>query len=151
MADISLAFIFCVYHIVGCVLLPVLEAEKRCSFSQVTCFPECLEQLKRASLTTCEFMLCRWGINYSMSLVPGCKPSAADISSLPQSHMELESKMGTRRPLEKDKSLQRDEWLGLLQKIRNTAVVVLGIICLQLPFELVYAHLYEISESDAVK
>ncbi|CAA7402873.1 unnamed protein product [Spirodela intermedia] len=96
-------------------------------------------------------LLARWGINYSMSLVPGCKPSGADISSLPESHMEPESKMVTRRPLEKDKSLQRDEWLGLLQKIRNTAVVVLGIICLQLPFELVYAHLYEISESDAVK
>uniref|UniRef100_A0A1D1YCF0 Anoctamin-like protein Os01g0706700 n=1 Tax=Anthurium amnicola TaxID=1678845 RepID=A0A1D1YCF0_9ARAE len=96
-------------------------------------------------------LLARWGINYSMSLLPGCKSVGADVSLFAQSHMELEKKLGTDKPMGKEKSLQRDEWLGLLQKIRNNAIVAFGIICLQLPFELVYAHLYEVSESDVMK
>ena len=86
-----------------------------------------------------------------MSLVPGCKPSGSHISSPPQSCMGLENKTCTDKPFENDKSLHRDEWQGVFQRILNTTVVVLGIIFLQLPFELVYAHLYEISESDIFK
>ncbi|MQM18161.1 hypothetical protein Taro_051148, partial [Colocasia esculenta] len=96
-------------------------------------------------------LLARWGINYSMSLLSGCKSVSADISSLAQSPEELKKILDTNKPTEKHKSLQREEWLGHLQKIRNNAIVVFGIICLQLPFELVYAHLYEVSESDVIK
>ncbi|XP_078431998.1 anoctamin-like protein [Wolffia australiana] len=96
-------------------------------------------------------LLARWGTYYSMSLSPRCKRGGTNSRPSPRWGVELDSKTVCDRPLEKDKTLQRDEWLGLLQKIRNTALVVLGIIFLQLPFELFYAHLYEISESDGVK
>lgn len=49
------------------------------------------------------------------------------------------------------RKLQRSEWFGVLLRIRNNAIIVLAIICLQLPFELAYAHLYEITETEAMR
>lgn len=46
---------------------------------------------------------------------------------------------------------QRNEWFGRLLRFRNDALVILSIICLQLPFELAYAHTYEVMESDIIK
>ncbi|KAJ6794614.1 anoctamin-like protein isoform X1 [Iris pallida] len=81
-------------------------------------------------------LLARWGIDN-------------EINST-QSHWEPDKKVEADNPKEK-RSLQRDEWLGLLLRIRNNAIIVVAIICLQLPFELAYAHLYEIAESDVLK
>ncbi|KAJ0560659.1 putative anoctamin [Helianthus annuus] len=36
-------------------------------------------------------------------------------------------------------------------RFRNDAIIILSIICLQLPFELTYAHWYEIIGSDMIK
>uniref|UniRef100_A0A7N0VI89 Anoctamin transmembrane domain-containing protein n=1 Tax=Kalanchoe fedtschenkoi TaxID=63787 RepID=A0A7N0VI89_KALFE len=49
------------------------------------------------------------------------------------------------------KNFQRNEWFGFLMRFRNDAIIILSIICLQLPFELAYAHLYEIIGSDIAK
>jgi anoctamin-10 len=49
------------------------------------------------------------------------------------------------------RNLQRNEWFGVLLRIRNNAIIVLAIICLQLPFELAYAHLYEITETEVMR
>ncbi|MFS8031971.1 hypothetical protein Hanom_Chr17g01552191 [Helianthus anomalus] len=46
---------------------------------------------------------------------------------------------------------QREEWFGHMLRFRNDAIIILSIICLQLPFELAYAHLYEIIGSDIIK
>ncbi|KAI3789488.1 hypothetical protein L2E82_02285 [Cichorium intybus] len=46
---------------------------------------------------------------------------------------------------------QREEWFGRMMRFRNDAIIILSIICLQLPFELAYAHLYESIGSDVVK
>lgn len=83
-------------------------------------------------------LLARWGIEYG------------EINSFSQCQGESEKKLNTGRPMEK-KLLQRDEWLGLLLRIRNNAIIVAAIICIQLPFELAYAHIYEIAESDVLK
>ena len=49
------------------------------------------------------------------------------------------------------RKLQRNEWFGVLLRIRNNAIIVLAIICLQLPFELAYAHLYEVTETEVMR
>uniref|UniRef100_A0A251UUS9 Anoctamin transmembrane domain-containing protein n=1 Tax=Helianthus annuus TaxID=4232 RepID=A0A251UUS9_HELAN len=36
-------------------------------------------------------------------------------------------------------------------RFRNDAIIIFSIICLQLPFELAYAHLYEIIGSDIIR
>ncbi|KAI3698923.1 hypothetical protein L2E82_42845 [Cichorium intybus] len=46
---------------------------------------------------------------------------------------------------------QREEWFGRMMRFRNDAIIILSIICLQLLFELAYAHLYESIGSDVVK
>ncbi|KAI3780797.1 hypothetical protein L2E82_10788 [Cichorium intybus] len=46
---------------------------------------------------------------------------------------------------------QIEEWFGRVMRFRNDAIIILSNICLQLPFELAYAHLYEIIGSDVVK
>ncbi|EPS62569.1 hypothetical protein M569_12221, partial [Genlisea aurea] len=51
----------------------------------------------------------------------------------------------------KDKTFQRQEWLKWLMRLRNDVIVIMSIICLQLPFELAYAHLYEVLQSDLLK
>lgn len=70
--------------------------------------------------------------------------------SSPQSSVELMKKWGTDKTKEKE-MFQRIEWFGRLMRFRNDAIIIVSIICLQLPFELAYAHLYEVIESDIVK
>uniref|UniRef100_A0A7N1A5W1 Anoctamin transmembrane domain-containing protein n=1 Tax=Kalanchoe fedtschenkoi TaxID=63787 RepID=A0A7N1A5W1_KALFE len=43
--------------------------------------------------------------------------------------------------------IQRTEWFKFLMRFRNDAMMIFSIICLQLPFELAYAHLYEVAGS----
>ncbi|XLR58001.1 hypothetical protein S83_008673, partial [Arachis hypogaea] len=43
------------------------------------------------------------------------------------------------------------EWFNHLLRIRNDALIIISIICLQLPFELAYAHLYEVLNKDIIK
>ena len=64
--------------------------------------------------------------------------------------LEFAKKLETDNAKAKE-AYQRDEWLGRLKRIRNDAVIILSIICLQMPFELLYAHLYEVIESDIIK
>lgn len=92
-------------------------------------------------------LLARWGINYSLSEY---KALDTEMSSSSCVHADYEKNFDADKPIEK-KILQREEWLGLLLRIRNNAIVALAIICLQLPFELAYAHLYEITESYILK
>jgi anoctamin-10 len=39
------------------------------------------------------------------------------------------------------KMVKRDEWLCRFQIVKTNIVVFAGILCVQLPFELLYAHL----------
>ncbi|KAL5697765.1 hypothetical protein ACHQM5_028882 [Ranunculus cassubicifolius] len=94
-------------------------------------------------------LLARWQISYAAGIDTGFKRSDVERSSL-QSHEEHMKGIGTVHKGEKE-AFQRDEWLGHLLRFRNDAVVILSIICLQLPFELAYAHLYELMASDILK
>ncbi|KMZ58976.1 Anoctamin-like protein [Zostera marina] len=83
-------------------------------------------------------LLARWGINDTFDSVREKKDRGKE--------------MFNKIPVGEEKSmLQREEWFGHLLKIRNDAIVVFGIICLQLPFELTYAHLYENTDSYVIK
>ena len=95
----------------------------------------------------------RWQISHSvgsdLSYEPCCKISGKECSSI-QSLIDLTGKEGQDKSRDKEK-FQRDEWFGAFLRVRNDAIVILSIICLQLPFELAYAHLYEVMESDVMK
>lgn len=67
-----------------------------------------------------------------------------------QAPVELVKQWGTDNTKEKE-AFQREEWFGRLMRFRNDAMVILVIICLQLPFELVFAHLYEVLSSETFK
>lgn len=91
-------------------------------------------------------LLARWGINCSLSEY---KNLGNELSFLSDS-LTVEEKEFGDVSAEKRK-LQRNEWFGVLLRIRNNAIIVLAIICLQLPFELAYAHLYEITETEVMR
>lgn len=94
-------------------------------------------------------LITRWNISYTVGTGPGYKIFGMDLNS--RKHpLEFAKKLEADNAKEKD-AYQRDEWLGRLKRIRNDAVIILSIICLQLPFELAYAHLYEIIGSDIIK
>ncbi|XP_075494187.1 anoctamin-like protein At1g73020 [Primulina tabacum] len=67
-------------------------------------------------------------------------------SSSPTEHM----KKGTNKLKEKA-VFQKEEWFTWLMRLRNDVFVIIGILCLQLPFELAYAHLYEVIRSELLK
>uniref|UniRef100_A0A5B6YIK2 Anoctamin transmembrane domain-containing protein n=1 Tax=Davidia involucrata TaxID=16924 RepID=A0A5B6YIK2_DAVIN len=94
-------------------------------------------------------LLARWQISYSVGPVPGYKFLDMEWSSF-QSPVELIKKLGNDKTKGKE-VVQREEWFGSLMRFRNDAIVILSIICLQLPFELAYAHLYEVIGSDLMK
>ncbi|KAE8720043.1 Anoctamin-like protein [Hibiscus syriacus] len=91
----------------------------------------------------------RWHLNFSVGASHGYKLSGREWNCL-QPPMELVKDSGIDKTKEKE-DLQRYEWFGYLRRFRNDVIVILSIICLQLPFELAYAHLYEVIESDIVK
>ena len=91
-----------------------------------------------------EFHFYRWQISYSAGVDLGHKLLGIE------SPVELLRKWGTDKTNEKE-AHQRNEWFGCLMRFRNDAMVILSIICLQLPFELAYAHLYEVIGSDIMK
>lgn len=95
------------------------------------------------------FYFYRWQISYSAGVDLGHKLLVMEWSSL-QSPVELLRKCGTDKTNDKE-AYQQNEWFGCLMRFRNDAMVILSIICLQLPFELAYAHLYEVFRSDVMK
>ncbi|KAG6516785.1 hypothetical protein ZIOFF_027265 [Zingiber officinale] len=90
-------------------------------------------------------LLASWGINYTLSEYKALQTEQGSLHI----DKDSENKIENDKPIEK-KILQRDEWIGLLLKIRNNAIIVLAIVCLQLPFELAYAYFYEVTESDVM-
>ena len=63
---------------------------------------------------------------------------------------ELIKNLGNEKFKEKE-AYQRYEWFAYRKRFRNDVLVIMTIICLQLPFELAYAHIYEIITSDTIK
>ena len=92
---------------------------------------------------------CRWSIDSSVTADQGYKIPGDKESSLPLPD-ELMKLLETDKKKEKE-LFQRNEWFGRLMRFRNDAIIIISIICLQLPFELVYAHLYEVLDSDVIK
>ncbi|TXG68673.1 hypothetical protein EZV62_003608 [Acer yangbiense] len=94
-------------------------------------------------------LLARWQINYTVGAGQGQKDLGMEWNSH-QSPMDLTK--GVAMDKKREKQLyQKYEWFGRLMRFRNDAIIILSIICLQLPFELAYAHLYEVIGSDFMK
>ncbi|XP_075663864.1 anoctamin-like protein At1g73020 [Castanea sativa] len=94
-------------------------------------------------------LLAKWQISYSVGVEPGYKLLCMEWGSL-QSPVKALRKWGADKTNEKE-VYQRNEWFGHLLRFRNDAIVIMSIIFLQLPFELAYAHLYEVIGSDVMK
>lgn len=94
-------------------------------------------------------LLARWPISSAVAADPGYKIPARKGCSL-QPPMELIKIFEIDKAKGKE-VFQRSEWLGRLMRFRNDAIIIFSIICLQLPFELAYAHLYEVVGSDVIK
>ncbi|XP_010540070.1 PREDICTED: anoctamin-like protein At1g73020 [Tarenaya hassleriana] len=94
-------------------------------------------------------LLARWHINHTIGPSQGYKFLGMEWSSLP-CPKELIKKLGNEKTREKE-AYQRYEWFAYFKRFRNDVIVILSIICLQLPFELAYAHLYEVITSDILK
>ncbi|KAL2634708.1 hypothetical protein R1flu_006187 [Riccia fluitans] len=47
--------------------------------------------------------------------------------------------------------MEKEEWLSRLRSVRNNGLVFLVVVCLQLPFELAYAHLNKIAPYDVFR
>ncbi|KAK9101156.1 hypothetical protein Scep_024586 [Stephania cephalantha] len=94
-------------------------------------------------------MLARWKTSHPAGVGMRCNLVNTEKNYHP-SHVEQAKKVEEDKLTEKQ-AYQRDEWLGHLLRFRNDAFFISSIICLQLPFELAYAHLYEIAGSDVIK
>lgn len=162
-AVVGASCFLCRHNIMGCNLFPVLETKKLCSISQVgqlcinyqvhiPLFSFLFGQLYVGGLPLILFVwvsLYRWQISYSAAVDLGYKPLGMECSSL-QSPGEPLRKCGTDKTNEKE-VYQKNEWFGYLMRFRNDSIFILSIICLQLPFELAYAHLYEVIGSNIMK
>lgn len=94
-------------------------------------------------------LLTRWRIPYTIGTGPGFKILGMEWNPL---HYPAETGKKSQADHVKEKQIyQRHEWFTRIKRFRNDAIIILSIICLQLPFELAYAHLYEIIESSTIK
>ncbi|CAI9114269.1 OLC1v1014951C3 [Oldenlandia corymbosa var. corymbosa] len=94
-------------------------------------------------------LLARWQVDQTPGAGRDYKAFELEWSlfQFPSDHIK---KYGSEKITEKE-AFQRDEWFGRFMRYRNDFVVILSIICLQLPFELAYAHFYAVIESDLLK
>ncbi|CAM8968262.1 unnamed protein product [Rhodiola kirilowii] len=83
------------------------------------------------AISFCQF----WKRKYSALLV------RYSDASIPTNTESIMNSVTTRKGKE---AIQRLEWFKFLMRFRNDAMMIFSIICLQLPFELAYAHLYEV-------
>ncbi|KZV42649.1 anoctamin-like protein-like [Dorcoceras hygrometricum] len=91
----------------------------------------------------------RWHINDSGDAESEYRFWHTDRSTL-SSPTEQLKKRGTDK-LKERAAFEREEWFSWLMRLRNDVFVIMGIICLQLPFELAYAHLAEVIGSELLK
>ncbi|KAJ9568403.1 hypothetical protein OSB04_004369 [Centaurea solstitialis] len=94
-------------------------------------------------------LLARWQISYSVGAESAYKYMDMEWSSF-HSSVGTVKKLGDGKTKEKV-NIHREEWFGRMMRFRNDAIIILSIICLQLPFELAYAHLYESIRNDIFK
>lgn len=94
-------------------------------------------------------LLARWQINYLVGPSQGYRFIGMEWSCLPFPK-ELIKNLGNEKFKEKE-AYQRYEWFAYRKRFRNDVLVIMTIICLQLPFELAYAHIYEILTSETIK
>ncbi|XP_073052798.1 anoctamin-like protein At1g73020 [Primulina eburnea] len=94
-------------------------------------------------------LLARWQMYHSTVTESEFKFVHLEPSS-PQNPKEIMKKQETIKMKEKA-FFQKEEWIRWLMRFRNDAFIITSIICLQLPFELAYAHLYEVIGSDFLK
>ncbi|CAM6082389.1 unnamed protein product [Calypogeia fissa] len=52
---------------------------------------------------------------------------------------------------DESRSLENEEWKSRLTNLRNNAIVFVGIVCVQMLFELLYAHLNKITHYDVLR
>ncbi|CAN4086906.1 unnamed protein product [Withania somnifera] len=97
-------------------------------------------------------LLVRWQMNYPAGVDNGSKFLEGEWYQF-QSPVELMKKQGADKAVKPrgKEAFQREEWLGHFMRFRNDAMIILSIICLQLPFELAFAHVYEVLKSDISK
>ncbi|CAM8883985.1 unnamed protein product [Rhodiola kirilowii] len=93
-------------------------------------------------------LLARWQIEYVAHSGPAHNPPGIQDASIPNNAESITNSVTTRKGKE---AIQRMEWFKFLMRFRNDAMMIFSIICLQLPFELAYAHLYEVIESGIIR
>ncbi|KAJ4870939.1 Anoctamin-like protein [Raphanus sativus] len=94
-------------------------------------------------------LLARWQINCLVGPSQGYRFLGMEWSSLPFPK-ELVRNLGDEKFKEKE-PYQRYEWFAYRKRFRNDVLVFISIICLQLPFELAFAHTYEMITSNTAK
>ncbi|KAL1339025.1 hypothetical protein AAHE18_U002200 [Arachis hypogaea] len=96
-------------------------------------------------------LLARWPITYGNAVDEEYKVVGMKGNAQPrQNPMDLIKLLEADRVKGK-KVFTKYEWFNHLLRIRNDALIIISIICLQLPFELAYAHLYEVLNKDIIK
>lgn len=89
-------------------------------------------------------LLARWNQSSTFD-----KEFEADLSMSLNDVLQREDQGTSVSKVEKD-YIQKEEWIEHFKSFRNNAVVVSGILCLQVPFEITYAHLSYIVKSNVL-
>ncbi|CAM8999359.1 unnamed protein product [Rhodiola kirilowii] len=93
-------------------------------------------------------LLARWQIEYIARPGPTLNPPGIQDASIPSNTESITNSVTTRKGKE---AIQRMESFKFFMRFRNDPMTIFSIICLQLPFELAYAHLYEVIESGIIR
>ncbi|XP_057828563.2 anoctamin-like protein Os01g0706700 isoform X2 [Cryptomeria japonica] len=97
-------------------------------------------------------LLLRWNTSHSGNVEPGSRSYASEQHALSQlTPGGVIIGPNNMPPNEQRTTLQRHEWHENFKSLRNNVIVIAGILCLQLPFELAYAHFNHIIHSQIWK
>ncbi|BBN05616.1 hypothetical protein MPTK1_3g14570 [Marchantia polymorpha subsp. ruderalis] len=92
-------------------------------------------------------LLSRWGMIVEDSDVRAMRATSASEEQPKFSGLNDKTDDVFTSEAEADR-LEKEEWMGRLRSVRNNGLVFLAVVCVQLPFELTYAHLNKIAPYD---
>lgn len=93
----------------------------------------------------------RWGLSYESEEIQTIKSLTREQRGVLLQKTSQQQAYGANVSEQEAQILGREEWLSRIRSVKNSMIAVTCILCVQFPFELLYAHLNKYAPNDIIK
>ncbi|XP_073391675.1 anoctamin-like protein Os01g0706700 isoform X3 [Physcomitrium patens] len=93
----------------------------------------------------------KWGLSYESEEIQTIKSLTREQRGVLLQKTSQQQAYGANVSEQEAQILGREEWLSRIRSVKNSMIAVTCILCVQFPFELLYAHLNKYAPNDIIK